>query len=73
MARNNRDVNQQIVELVATTSPPPGVVAELGFGPGVGLAALLSAFPDAQVLGADPPPTVMREARARNQDAVHVL
>lgn len=70
MARNNRDFNQKLVEMVASSSPAPGVVAELGFGPGVGLAALLDAFPDAQVLGADPSPAVMREAQARNQEAV---
>lgn len=71
MARSNRDFNQQLVQVVAASSMPrPGVVAELGFGPGVGLAALLDAFPDAQVLGADPSPAVMREAQARNRDAV---
>lgn len=71
MARNNRDFNQQLVQVVAASpTPRPRVVAELGFGPGVGLAALLEAFPEAQVLGADPSPAAMREARARNRDAI---
>lgn len=70
MARNNGEFNEQLVKLVATTPPRPDVVAELGFGPGVGLAALLDAFPDAQVLGADPSPAVMGQAEARNRDAV---
>jgi SAM-dependent methyltransferase len=70
MARSNRDFNQQLVKTVAASPPRPAVVAELGFGPGVGLAALLDAFPDAQVLGADPSPAVMHEAQARNQEAV---
>jgi SAM-dependent methyltransferase len=70
MARNNRDFNEQLVKLVAASTPRPRVVAELGFGPGVGLASLLNAFPDAQVLGADPSPTVLSEAQARNRDAI---
>lgn len=70
MAGNNRDFNRQLVAIVAASTRRPGVVAELGFGPGVGLAALLDAFPDAQVLGADPSPAVMREALARNRAAV---
>lgn len=71
MARNNRDFNQQLVNIVATSVPPPAAVAELGFGPGVGLAALLNAFPQAQVLGADPSRAVMREAQARNREALN--
>lgn len=71
MARNNRDFNQQLVDVVATHAPRPRVVAELGFGPGIGLAALLDAFPAAHVLGADPSPAVMREAQRRNRDAVN--
>lgn len=70
MARNNGDFNEQLVDVVATVSPRPRVVAELGFGPGVGLAALLNAFPDALVLGADPSPAVMRQAVKRNRGAV---
>ncbi len=70
MARNNRDFNDQLVKLVAASTPRPRVVAELGFGPGVGLAALLDAFPGAQVLRADPSPAVLSEAQARNRDAV---
>jgi SAM-dependent methyltransferase len=70
MARNNRDFNEQLVKVAAARTARPRVVAELGFGPGVGLAALLDAFPDAQVLGADPSPAVLSEAQARNREAV---
>ena len=70
MARNNGDFNEQLVNVIATVSPGPRVVAELGFGPGVGLAALLRAFPDALVLGADPSPAVLRQAVKRNRGAV---
>jgi SAM-dependent methyltransferase len=70
MARNNRDFNEQLVKLAAARTARPRVVAELGFGPGVGLAALLEAFPEAQVVGADPSPAVLREAQARNREAV---
>lgn len=70
MARNNGEFNEQLVNFVATVSPRPRVVAELGFGPGVGLAALLNAFPDALVFGADPSPAVMRQAVKRNRGAV---
>jgi SAM-dependent methyltransferase len=70
MVGNNGGFNRQLVKAVAGAGPPPRVVAELGFGPGVGLAALLDAFPTAKVLGADPSPAAAREAAARNKLAV---
>jgi trans-aconitate methyltransferase len=70
MARNNADVNRRLVDEVASLVPPPRVVAELGFGPGVGLTALLSAFPLAQVLGVDPSLAMAGQASARNRAAV---
>lgn len=70
MARNNADLNQRIVAEVASVVPPPRVVAELGFGPGVGLAALLSTFPRAVVLGADPSPALAGQAARRNRAAI---
>jgi len=70
MARNNADLNRRLVDEVASLIPPPRVVAELGFGPGVGLAALLSAFPHAQVLGADPSPPLIGQATALNRAAI---
>ncbi len=70
MARNNADLNQRIVAEVASVVPPPRVVAELGFGPGVGLAALLSAFPQAVVFGADPSHVLAGQATGRNRAAI---
>jgi SAM-dependent methyltransferase len=70
MARNNAELNRRIVAEVASVVPPPRVVAELGFGPGVGLAALLSAFPQAVVLGADPSPALAGQAAGRNRAAI---
>jgi SAM-dependent methyltransferase len=70
MPRNNADLNQRIVAEVASVVPPPRVVAELGFGPGVGLAALLSTFPQAVVLGADPSPVLAGQATRRNRAAI---
>lgn len=62
--------NRRLVDEVATSVPPARVVAELGFGPGVGLAALLSGFPDAHVLGADPSPALAGHAAGRNRAAI---
>lgn len=70
MARNNAGLNRSLVTEVAALVPSPRVVAELGFGPGIGLAALLSAFPHAHVLGADPSSAVTGQATARNRAAV---
>lgn len=70
MAHNNADFNGQLVQEIASTGSKPAVIAEVGFGPGVGLAALLEVFPEAQVLGADPSPTVIGAAAARNRKAV---
>lgn len=70
MARNNADLNRRLVEEVASLVPPPRRVAELGFGPGVGLAALVSTFPQAHVLGADPSSPMAGQATARNRAAL---
>lgn len=70
MARNNAAFNRRLVDEVATLVPPARIVAELGFGPGVGLAALLSAFPGAHVVGADPSPSLAGQAASRNRAAI---
>ena len=70
MARNNAEFNRRLVDDVASLIPTPRIVVELGFGPGVGLAALLLRFPDAQVLGADPSPAVIGQAATRNRAAI---
>lgn len=69
MARNNGDFNRGVVEQLSSAVPDARLVAELGFGPGVGLAALLDAFPSAQVFGADPSPASLSQATRRNRDA----
>jgi SAM-dependent methyltransferase len=71
MARNNADFNRAVVQQAATsTSIEVQVVAELGFGPGVGLSALLESFPDARVVGADPSPVAVSHATRRNRSAI---
>jgi SAM-dependent methyltransferase len=70
MAHNNADFNQQLVRYLAESGSSPAVVAEVGFGPGMGLEALLEAFPAACVLGADPSVAVLREAERRNRAAL---
>lgn len=70
MARNSAAFNRRLVDEVATLVPPARVVAELGCGPGVGLAALLSAFPGAHVLGADPAPALAGHAAGPNRAAI---
>lgn len=72
MARNNAAFNRRLVDEVASLVPPARVVAELGFGPGVRLAALLSAFPGAHVLGADPSSALAGQAASRNREAIDV-
>lgn len=69
MARNNGDFNRSVVEQLSSAVPGARLVAELGFGPGVGLAALLDAFPSARVFGADPSPAALSQATRRNRDA----
>ncbi|NUJ89138.1 class I SAM-dependent methyltransferase [Plantibacter sp. MCCC 1A11337] len=45
-------------------------VLEIGFGPGMGLEALLALVPRGQVTGLDPSLLMHRRARSRNDDAV---
>ena len=70
MARRNAALNRLIVAQIAHHVGTPRVLAELGFGSGIGLAALLATFRDAQVFGADPSAALARQAAARNRMAV---
>ena len=45
-------------------------VMEIGFGPGLGLEALVALVPGGHVTGLDPSPLMHRRARARNGDAI---
>jgi SAM-dependent methyltransferase len=72
MARGNGDLNAWIVRTLREQLDPGTVtrVAELGPGPGVGLACLLDAFPAAHVWGADQSSAMLSQARRRNADAL---
>jgi trans-aconitate methyltransferase len=70
MARRNAALNRLLIAQVASRIGPPRVLAELGFGPGVSLSALLATFPDAQVVGVDPSADLAGRAAARNRIAV---
>lgn len=70
MARTNAEFNRALVDEISADISEPAVVAELGYGPGVGLAALLETFPEARVLGADASAAVMRQASTRNRAAI---
>jgi SAM-dependent methyltransferase len=70
LARGNAPLNRWLVREVAAAVPAPATVIELGCGPGIALAELLSAYPAARVIGADPSAVVLTSARRRNRRAV---
>ena len=71
MARGNAALSRLVVDRAAECHPgAPERIAELGPGPGVGLEALLSRFPDAQVWGVDISSVMLSQARKRNRSAV---
>jgi SAM-dependent methyltransferase len=71
MARSNAGFNRWLVQQVAArVRPAPRRVVELGCGPGVGLEALLAAFPDAEILGVDPSRAMCAQAARRNREAI---
>src|SRR5580700_9602334 len=68
MARMNRDM-----ELAAIDELDPGPdasVLALGFGPGVGVAALAKRLPCGVVGGVDPSAAMFQQARRRNLSAI---
>jgi ubiquinone/menaquinone biosynthesis C-methylase UbiE len=68
MARLNRDM-----EVAAVTELDPGpedAVLAIGFGPGVGIAALERRLPGGLVAGIDPSATMLRQALQRNRAAI---
>ena len=71
MARGNADLSKWVVQQ-ATAHHGDVVrhVAELGPGPGVGLEALLTQYPDAQVWGVDVSSVMLSQSRKRNHAAV---
>jgi SAM-dependent methyltransferase len=77
MARLNADMEEAaadlVVEACAASSPPgrDGIadVLAIGFGPGVGVAAL-AARPELRVHGIDPSDAMLAAGKARNRDAI---
>jgi SAM-dependent methyltransferase len=67
-ARSNADVNRFVVEQLEVQ--PHERVADLGCGPGLGIAALAEAASEGKVLGVDHSKTMIEQARRRNADAI---
>jgi trans-aconitate methyltransferase len=71
MARGNAALSRWVVQQAAAhRSEAVERVAELGPGPGVGLEALLTQFPQAQVWGVDLSSVMLSQSRKRNRSAV---
>jgi SAM-dependent methyltransferase len=68
MARVNRGVNAWLVELLEIG--PRDRVLEIGCGPGVGISLAAARAIDGTVVGVDPSPVMLRQARERNETAV---
>jgi SAM-dependent methyltransferase len=67
MARANADFSRWVIQQVAGyCGGSIGRIAELGPGPGTGLAAALLQFPQAQVWGIDPSAVMLSQSRKRN-------
>ncbi len=70
MVRGNRLFNEAVVRQLADQVPTAGRIAEIGCGPGVGLAALLDRFPTAEVVGIDLSKRMVAQSRIRNRTAI---
>jgi ubiquinone/menaquinone biosynthesis C-methylase UbiE len=68
MARMNRDMERVAVEELAPQ--PDDSVLAVGFGPGVGIAALVPRLPDGVIGGVDPSAAMLHQARRRNAAAI---
>jgi ubiquinone/menaquinone biosynthesis C-methylase UbiE len=68
MARVNRDAAAQVIELL--DARPDDKVLEVGFGPGVAIQLLLHRVPTGSVAGVDQSQEMVRQAGARNADAL---
>ncbi len=68
MARMNRDMELAAIDELAPA--PDASVLALGFGPGVGVAALAKRLSSGVVGGVDPSAAMLRQARRRNLSAV---
>jgi SAM-dependent methyltransferase len=70
MARGNRAFNVEVASRLGRLAGGAERIAEVGCGPGVGLAALLRQFPEAHVVGIDLSPEMLAQSSARNAEAV---
>lgn len=68
LAMLNRELNQRAVE--ALRLRPTDTVLEIGYGPGVGIGALLAEVPSGHVAGVDPSQEMLRQASGRNRAAL---
>jgi len=70
LARGNGSFNRWLVRELATVTPAPTTVIEIGSGPGVALHELSSTYPEARIVGVDPSDVVQKSARRRNAAAI---
>lgn len=68
MARMNRDMERAAIDELDPA--PTASVLAVGFGPGVGIAELVTRLPDGVVGGVDPSDQMLRQARRRNHAAI---
>jgi ubiquinone/menaquinone biosynthesis C-methylase UbiE len=68
MARANRLVAQQVIDLLDVRSSDR--VLEIGFGPGVAIALLAARIRKGAIAGVDPSAAMLAQAQARNAAAV---
>jgi ubiquinone/menaquinone biosynthesis C-methylase UbiE len=68
MARMNRSIAVRTIALLDVQ--PHDRVLEVGFGPGVGIALLISVVSSGQVAGVDDSTEMVEQARARNAKAM---
>ena len=69
MAKGNAGFNGWVVDTLHAELEPRRVL-ELGFGPGVATARLLSAFPNADLFGVDRSAAMVAQATTRNRAAI---
>ncbi|HEY7278413.1 MAG TPA: class I SAM-dependent methyltransferase [Trebonia sp.] len=70
MARLNADMEHAGVELLGLHGDDRAL--EIGYGPGIGISALLAALPHGRVAGIDPSPVMWRQASRRAGTAKRV-
>jgi SAM-dependent methyltransferase len=68
LAGMNAELNRRAVDALGLT--PTSRVLEIGYGPGVGIAALLTRVTEGQVAGIDPSAEMLRQASVRNRVAL---